>query len=394
MPDHYDAIIVGGRLAGASTAMLLARAGLRVLVAERARYGSDTLSTHALMRAGVIQLSRWGLLNEIDAAGTPAVRTTTIRYGDTEAIIDIKPMPHCPALYAPKRRLLDRVLADAAVRAGADVRFRTRVNHLLRDADGAVIGAEIDDRDGGQRDVFAPITIGADGSRSLVASTVGAPVYAEGAHATAFIVGYWSGVEAEGYQWLYADGGAAGVIPTNDGQLCVWTGIPHTEFPDVRALPDHGFRAGLARVAPDWLARLDAGAQHGPLRAFPGMPGYLRQPAGPGWALVGDAGYFKDPITAHGMTDALRDAELLAGAVVDGLGGAADLPTAMARYRDTRDRLSREVFELGDRVSAYDWDMNDLRELLVAMSEGMRGEVAHLGALEPLADQTRALLDA
>ena len=116
-PDrpHYDAVIVGARAAGAATAMLLARAGLRVLVVDRSRYGADTLSTHALMRGGVLQLHRWGLLDRVVDAGTPPIRHTTFHYATT-SIITIKPSHGVDALYAPRRTLLDPVLVDAAAR--------------------------------------------------------------------------------------------------------------------------------------------------------------------------------------------------------------------------------------------------------------------------------------
>ncbi|MDX1621009.1 MAG: NAD(P)/FAD-dependent oxidoreductase [Nitriliruptorales bacterium] len=378
----HDAIVVGGRVAGAATGMLLARAGLDVLVVDRARYGSDTFSTHAFMRAGVLQLSKWGLLGEIVDAGTPAVRRTTVRYGRDEEVIDIKPIPGCEALYAPRRWLLDRVLIDAAANAGADVRMGTGVVHLLRRDDGSVHGIEVRDHTGLRYSASAPITIGADGAKSLVAKSVAAPTYRQGDHAAAFIGSWFSGVESDGYQWLYNLGGSAGIIPTNDGQVSAWVAMPSTRFPVARQLPNKGFWPTFDHVAPDWAERLRSGVQHGPFRAFPGIPSYLRQPYGPGWALVGDAGYFKDPITAHGMTDALRDAELLANAVVRGL-GSGRLVEEFEDYRTTRDRLSLDLVALADRVASFDWDLDELRELLPDMSTAMRPEIAHLSELAP-----------
>ena len=126
----YDVVIVGARAAGAATAVLLARQGMRVLVVDRDRYGTDTLSTHALMRGGVLLLSRWGLLDQIVDAGTPAIRRTTFYYGAETVSVAIKPSPGVDALYAPRRTLLDRVLVDAAVAAGAEVRFGVTVTGL------------------------------------------------------------------------------------------------------------------------------------------------------------------------------------------------------------------------------------------------------------------------
>lgn len=378
MHRTYDAIVVGARVAGAATAMQLGRAGLDVLLIDRSRYGTDVLSTHAFMRGGVVQLSRFGLLDELVAAGTPPVRRTVIRYGDVDEVVDIKPTEHAPAFFAPRRTVLDRVLADAALRARVDVRFETTLTGLRRDRSGAVIGIEGRDRRGSSFVAHAPITIGADGIRSRVARDVGALTYAHGTNAGAMIVGYWSGVEADGYQWLYGTGQSAGIIPTNDGQVCVWTGMPATRFlASPRRRPDLRFHEVLAAVAPDWSAALAAGHQSGPLRGFPGVPAFMRQPWGRGWALVGDASHFKDPLTTHGMTDALRDAELLARAVVAAAEGRTTYDQALADYQDTRDALSRDLFAVADRVAAYDWSMTELRELLLTMSATMRVGVRH-----------------
>jgi flavin-dependent dehydrogenase len=381
MNDRYDAIIVGARVAGATTAMLLARAGLRVLVIDRARHGTDTLSTHAFMRGGVMQLSRFGLLEDIIAACTPPVHRTVIRYGETEETVDIRPGPHVPALFAPRRSLLDRILVDAAARAGADVRFQTALTGLLRDADGRVIGIEARDPSGRRLVARAPLTIGADGLRSPVAREVGALTYESGTNASAMVVGYWSGVHVEGYQWLYGTGMTAGIIPTNDGQVCVWAGTPSCGFERQRREPDLGLHRILHTVAPDWSQALARGRRHGPVRGFPGVPGYLRQPWGRGWALVGDASHFKDPLTTHGMTDALRDAEMLARAVLSA-DGTHGLDQALAGYQDLRDALCHDLFLLSDRAAAYDWDMAQLRSLLLAVSRAMRPELQYLLELD------------
>ena len=133
--EEFDAVIVGARCAGAATAMLMARAGLRVLVVDRTHPSRDTLSTHALMRAGVLQLSRWGLLQRVVAAGTPPVTATTFHYGDrTETLQLTEP------LYAPRRTVLDTALLSAAQEAGAQARFGVDVTELCRDRTGRVTG--------------------------------------------------------------------------------------------------------------------------------------------------------------------------------------------------------------------------------------------------------------
>jgi menaquinone-9 beta-reductase len=367
--SHYDVVIAGARCAGAATAMLLARQGARVLVLDRSRYGTDTLSTHALMRGGVRQLHRWGLLPRVIAAGTPAVRSTTLHLPGGVSTVEIKPKHGVDALYAPRRAVLDAILVDAARGAGADVRFGTSVTSLRRDRTGRVSG--VTGRAGAARlEVGADLVVGADGRRSAVARHAGAGAAHVAPASSGLIYRYFRGVAADGYHWYFTPGSAAGVIPTNDGLACVFAA---TSAEGMRCELDAGAEAGLrrvlARAAPGLADRLEHDAAAGPARVFPGLPGYLRDAAGPGWALVGDAGYFKDPITAHGITDALRDAEILAR-VVTSWG-----PGAVARYQAERDELSLRLFRVTGRIAAFDWAADEigghLLELNAAMSEEM-----------------------
>jgi flavin-dependent dehydrogenase len=376
MEPRYDAVVIGARAAGAATAMLLARSGLRVLAVDRGAYGTDTLSTHALMRAGVLQLARWGVLDRIQEAGTPPVDRTVFHYVDEVVDVPIKPRHGVPALFAPRRTVLDRVLVDAAVAAGAVVRHRVRLVDLVRDASGRVSGAVLDEESGGRRTVRAGIVIGADGLRSAVASLVEAPLTRRGRHAAASVYGYWSGLGAEGYHWHWGPGVAAGVIPTNGGEVLVFAGASTRRFAEEIRLDVPGaYRRILAEAAPELAGHLDGARLSGPLHGFPGHPGHLRRPWGPGWALVGDAGYFKDPITAHGISDALRDAELLARAVVKGG------ERALAAYEAARDELSTRLFELTDRIASLEWDNAALKALHQSLSEEMKREVSALVAL-------------
>ena len=170
----YDVLVVGARCAGAATAMLMARSGLRVLVIDRGRYASDTTSTHALMRGGVMQLHRWGLLPRIVAAGTPAVRSTEFHYGEDVVQVEIRPQHGVEALYAPRRTLLDSTLVDAARAAGAEVRHGCTLAALVRHTDDRVSGAVILDGDGQPVEVTADLVVGADGIGSTVARLAGA----------------------------------------------------------------------------------------------------------------------------------------------------------------------------------------------------------------------------
>ncbi|GAA2876754.1 NAD(P)/FAD-dependent oxidoreductase [Pseudonocardia halophobica] len=358
--DSYDAIVVGARCAGSATAMLLARAGLDVLLVDRADPTRDTLSTHALMRGGVVQLERWGLLDAIVAAGTPPVATTTFHYGPETEVVEMS-----APLYAPRRTVLDAVLLDAAQAAGATVRLGADVTGLLR-RDDRVSGIEARVRGGGTLRARAPLTVGADGARSTTATLVGAGTVRRGRAASAIVYGYFP-APAAGYEWFYVPGATAGIIPTNDGLACVWAGMPPAEFAAGRP-------RGLEMLFDDVFGRaagVALGERQGPLRGFPGAPAVLRTPTGPGWALVGDAGYFKDPLTAHGITDALRDAELLTRSVL----GELD-------YGRTRDRVSRLLFSVAEEIAGYRWDLREIRALLLAESAAMRPEVRLLRRLD------------
>jgi flavin-dependent dehydrogenase len=385
MDHHYDAIVVGGRCAGAGTAMLLARGGMRVLVVEASRSGTDTVSTHALMRGGVLQLHRWGVLDTVVDAGTPAIVSTEFAYGDDVETVEIRPSGGISALRAPRRTLLDALLLEAARAAGAEVRIPARVTRLLTDG-GGVRGVEGIDRATGTRfRATAPLTIGADGRNSTIGQAVDAPFRRRGAASSAVVYGYFPGLPRDRYQWAYRPGVAAGVVPTGDGLACVWAGTASARFAQQRSGGlDAIYWSLLAQAAPELARSLGAAPPVGRLRGFPGQPGWIRASAGPGWALVGDAGYFKDPITAHGITDALRDAELLARAVLDAPPSGQAQLNALHDYERTRDRLCEPLFDITERIASYSWDLAELRGRLRELSNAMRPEVDALLVLDQM----------
>jgi flavin-dependent dehydrogenase len=377
MTRRYDALVIGARCAGAATAMQLARKGMRVLAIDRGAHGADTLSTHALMRGAVLQLSRWGLVPRLVAADTPPVRSTRFHYGAEQVALALRPADGVEALYAPRRTVLDALLVDAAVEAGAEVRHGEVMFSLERGAGGRVTGAVTLDAEGRAREIAADLVIGADGVGSAVARLAGAPTLVEGRHATATVFGYWSGIGTEGYDWHYVPGASAGAIPTNAGLHCVFATVPASRWrAGLHAAPRDAFEAVLRAAAPALAARVAQGMRAGALSVFAGRRGFLRQAAGDGWALVGDAGYFKDPATSHGITDALRDATLLADAVAQG--GAR----AFAGYAETRDALSLPLFETTEAIAAFDWDLPRLQQLHLDLNRAMRLTVAHLLARE------------
>lgn len=367
-PKRYDAIVVGARAAGASTAMLLAKSGLRVLAVDRAPYGSDTLSTHALMRPAVLQLARWGLLDAVRASGAPAIRRVRFHYPGESLGVDIKPADGVDALYAPRRTVLDRILADAARNACAEVRFGISATDLMKDEHGRVTGVFVRDEESERAEpLSAGIVIGADGTRSMVARFAGAQTLREATSDGAAVYGYFGGIDADGYEWAYGEGASAGFIPTNEGEVCVFVGMTTSRFrkamqPDISA----GFCRTLEAIAPDLARRVARAEQRSRLRGFADVRGFYRKPSGPGWALVGDAGYFRDPITTHGISDAFRDAELLSRAIT----GAS----SFEEYEAIRNDVTREMFEVTDRIASYAWNIAELKSLLLRVSRAMRPE--------------------
>jgi len=384
---RYDVVIAGARVAGAATAMLLARGGLRVLIVDPLPRGRDTLSTHALMRGGVMQLHRWGLMDAVRAAGTPVVRTTSFHYGTERIDIPIKHGDGVDGLYAPRRTVLDPILVDAAEQAGATVVHGMAVSDLLRAPGGRVRGAVVTGTGAESMAVEADLVIGADGLRSKVARLVGARVVRSMPHAAASIYGHWPDLGADGYHWYFGPRLGAGAIPTNDGMTCVFASVSADRF---RATPQGAirelYREAIRALDPALDTALSAVKKEVKLRAFPGVPGFIRESAGPGWALVGDAGYFRDPLTAHGMTDALRDAEFLARAVL-----SAD-PAALDAYPVARDEQVTGILEITDRICSFDWTMDQVKELHVALSKAMNVPVQAIRDLDAAGIETRGLV--
>jgi len=374
--SEYDVIIVGARAAGAGTALLLGRAGLRVLMVDRGRYGSDTLSTHALMRGGVLQLARWGVLPSVQDAGTPPVRRATFVYEGEALSVPIKSRGGVDALYAPRRTVLDPILVDAAAAAGVDVAYGTALLNILRESDGRVSGVVLRGEWGRTERVMSRMVVGADGLRSLFGGLVNAATTRAGTAAAATVFGYWAGIGVDEYRWYYSPGLSAGAIPTNEGLTCIFASVPANGFSD-RFGGDvaGGYRRVLAEVAADLTAPMANGRLVGHLHGFPGHAGFLRRATGRGWALVGDAAYFKDPLTAHGITDALIEAEYLARAIATGSDAALDA------YADDRDRRAATIFEVTDRIASFGWSMDEARALHKRLAEAMALEAKALDTL-------------
>jgi flavin-dependent dehydrogenase len=354
--SRHDVVVVGGRVAGSATAMLLARLGHDVVVVDQASFPSDTVSTHSLARSGVVQLRRWGLLEEILDSGAPAIRQVTFNAGGDSVSRTIKHKAGVDLLVAPRRYVLDTILATAAERAGAEVRSDVTVTGLRRDGHGRVVGVSGHDHSGAPVEIGARHVVGADGLRSRVADLAGAAVNQAGRAGGATQYAYYAGSRWAGFEFFVAERSFAGVFPTHDGQACIWVCTPSADARAVRRQTRsraEAFDALLQRSHPELVERLSQACRMSPVRGMLRQPNQVRQAFGPGWALVGDAGYYRDAITAYGMSDAFRDAELLAVALDRTLQGAAEEATALAAYQHQRDLALQEIFEITCRLAAF-----------------------------------------
>jgi flavin-dependent dehydrogenase len=347
----YDAIVIGARCAGSPTAMLLARKGYRVLLLDRAGFPSDTISTHYIHQPGVASLERWGLRDQVAATGCPAIGELVFDVGPFALAGSPPAADGVVEAYAPRRTVLDAILLEAAAAAGAEVRTRFSIDELVFE-DGAVVGIRGRESGGSEVTERAKVVVGADGRNSFVARAVQAPAYEERPGLTCAYYTYWSGVEAGGAARLYPrEGRMVGSAPTNGGLRLVIVFWPRSEFHAVRADVERSFHESL-QLAPELAERLAEGERAERFYGTGELPFYYRKPFGHGWALVGDAGYHKDPITAEGITDAFRDAELLAGALDAGFSGERSLDDALAQYEQARNEASRPLYEFTYELAA------------------------------------------
>jgi 2-polyprenyl-6-methoxyphenol hydroxylase-like FAD-dependent oxidoreductase len=367
----YDAIVVGGRCAGAPTAMLLARAGHRVLLVDRAEFPSDIMSTHYIHQPGVARLKRWGLLDAVIATNCPPIER--IRLDAGARALEAAPVPYEDTEIAlcPRRVLLDKILFDAAARAGAEVRDAFTVEALTWES-GRVSGIRGRDLRGAREfREHAQIVIGADGPWSSVARAVEAPEYETVPALTCGYYSYFSGMRLSACEVHPRPGSTALGFATNNGLTCIAIERPKAEFEAWRSDIESGFFKAL-EAAPDLCERVRAGWREERFAGTGGIANYFRRPYGPGWALVGDAGYHKDPITGFGITDALRDAELLAEAAGAGLAGREPMEQALARYESARNAASMELYRFTCELA----QLEGPSPMLLALMEALAGNDA------------------
>jgi flavin-dependent dehydrogenase len=340
----YDVIVVGARCAGAPLAMLLARAGHKVALLDRASFPSDTMSTHFLWQRGAAQLAAWGLLGALEARGCAPIRRITFDVGPVQ-ISGIGPAVGGVAeTYCPRRTVLDTLLAGAAEEAGADLIEGFAVSDVLW-SEGRVVGVRGHHRMAPASALRARIVVGADGLHSTVARRVAARAYDSHPPLTAAYYSYWSGIHQLGASFHARPGRLILVWPTNDDLTCIYVAWPRQEFGQVRKGTESSFQSALDLV-PGLRDIVASGRREARFTGTGDLPNLYRTSAGPGWALAGDAGHHKDPSTGMGMSDAFQAAGLLAEAIHDGLTGHRPMDEAVAGYQSQRDTLTRCGFGL------------------------------------------------
>jgi len=375
----YDVAVVGARCAGSPTALLLARKGYRVLLVDKAAFPSDIMSTHFVQPPGVARLQRWGVLDTVVASNCPPVHSYCLDLGPFSLRGSPPPLDGVATAYCPRRTVLDKILIDAAVEAGAELRETFTVEEVCFEGS-CVTGIRGRTRNGMSVTEQARLVIGADGLHSLVARMVGAPQYHEKPTVACAYYTYWSGVVVEGVELYPRDHRVIIAFPTNDNLICTFMEWPSEEFPVVRADIEGQYMQALALV-PGLTERIRSGKRAGRFIGTADLPNFFRKPYGPGWALVGDAGYHKDPNLALGISDAFRDAELLAEAVDRGFSGRQPLEEALAAYERQRNESALPAFELNFKFATLQPPPPEMQALFGALRGNQPETDRFIGAL-------------
>jgi 2-polyprenyl-6-methoxyphenol hydroxylase-like FAD-dependent oxidoreductase len=369
MPQTFDAIVVGARCAGSPTAMLLSQKGYRVLVVDRATFPSDTVSTHVVQPLAVGALARWGLLDRVIATGCPPIHTYTYDFGPV-TIAGAPGTESSPVAYCPRRTILDKLLVDAAAGAGAEIRESFTVEEILIE-DGRVAGIKGHAKGGAAVTERAKVVVGADGRHSLVAAAVRPDQYNEKPPILAPYYTYWSGLPIDGrFDTYIRPMRGFAIAPTHDGLTLTVGGWPYAEF-DANKKDVEGHFLKLFDAVPEIAERVRGAKRVAPIAGAP-VSNFFRKPYGPGWALVGDAGYNKDPITAQGINDAFRDAEQVATALDQSFSGARPFDAAMGDYQRARDEHSLAMYEFTCQLATLEPPPPEMQQMLGAIQGNQR----------------------
>jgi 2-polyprenyl-6-methoxyphenol hydroxylase-like FAD-dependent oxidoreductase len=385
MAKRYDAIVVGARCAGAPTAMLLAQRKHRVLLVDKATFPSDTLSTHVIHPPGVAALERWGLMPALQNSGCPPFREYALDFGSFTVAGPVRPVDGVGYAICPRRTVLDLLLVRAARKAGVEVREGFTVDEDLVEGE-TVVGVRGHLKNGKAAEHRARIVVGADGQHSLVAKAVRAERYNEQPTLSVAYYAYWRGLPVERFEGYIRPRRAFAVAPTSDGLTMGVINWPRADFEaNQDDVEGHFMRA--VETAPALHARFRHATRESRFLGTPDLPNFFRKPYGPGWVLVGDAGYHKDPITAQGISDAFRNADAMAATLHEVFTARRSFDEALARYQRTRDDAALPMFALtGQLANLAEPVPADLLQLLEAMQgnrEAMSDFISTLAGVIP-----------
>jgi 2-polyprenyl-6-methoxyphenol hydroxylase-like FAD-dependent oxidoreductase len=373
----YDAIIVGARCAGASTAMLLARSGHKVLLLDRDEFPSDMVaSTHMVWHAGIARLKDWGLLDRLKATGCPAMAKMNLDLGEFVLSADAPPAGEVTECYAPRRYVLDSILVQAAVEAGAEL-CRGSVVSLLTEGD-RVVGVRYSDHTGPMVEERAHLVIGADGTNSSIARFTGAQVYDETPQLQGTYYAYFADLPLDSMEFYSRPGRMVYAWGTNDGMTLAGICCRYEDYRRLSDDPERNFFAEAEVLVPEFCQRVRA-ARRGSAWLKGATRSIRRKAFGPGWALVGDAGITMDPISAAGIANALRDAQYLAEAAHQGLSGATPLDEAIAQFGDRRDASAMPIYEFTREMAKLDPPPQQVIDLFVALRDNPRDTSDYFG---------------
>jgi flavin-dependent dehydrogenase len=367
MNTEYDAIVVGARCGGSPTAMLLARNGYRVLLVDKATFPSDTMSTHLAHPPAVAALDRWGILDKLEETNCPPITRYSFNFGPVTVAGTPRPSNGADRAYCPRRIVLDALLVEAAVAAGVEMREAFAVDEVVIE-DGRVTGIRGHAKGGDTVTERAKVAIGADGRHSIVAKAVEPEAYNEVPPLAPAYYAYWSGLPTDGFDtYIRAESGRGwAAIPTHDDLTCVVQGTPQSDFGTTKKDVEGTYLKGF-ELAPEFAERIHGAKRESGFMGAGDLAGYFRKPYGPGWALVGDAGYHKHPITAFGITDASRDAEAVATALDDTFSERRSFDDGMADYQRARDEEALPIYGFTCDFAKLEPPPPEMQQLIGAM---------------------------
>lgn len=346
--EHADVIVVGARCAGSATAIPLAKAGHRVIALDRAKFPSDTLSTHLLFAGGVSELKALGALERVEQTDAPRLPAAFMAAKDMEVSAGYsRTREGIDYGLSVRRPAVDMALVETAREAGAEVREKTKVTGLLHEGD-RVAGVRAAGPDGEEYELRAKLVVGADGRRSSVAKWVGADEpYRTMPNRRACVFAYWKDGRPEwrsiAAQWR--EGEQLGTaFPCDGGLVLVLLMPPVEDGPAYRADPEGEYLRAVDAL-PALRERLRGCELASKIRMSTDHPAFFRRSSGPGWALPGDAGHFKDPVTAQGMRDALRYGRRLGERVAIALDDPARLDRALRAWEREREDDCLEIYQ-------------------------------------------------